>query len=1134
MKSLFQNRFSKPIAEILLEWILICACLPFAAHAQTPLVTLFKINNGQEATLSKVVTLTSATNCAASQYQASEDKKFTGAAWKRYALASRFTLKPNTGKHTLYFRVKCGKKISSAARASIKIVTGKPVVVKSIALNGGSSVTQWQSVMLSSSTSQPPAYLMYSEDPRFPGAAWSRYIANAPVLLSANEGSKTIYFKVKLSNGLESAPASASITYDAPPELTNIVVNGGVSAVVDRDITLSLAALGTPTLLFITETQDDTAMSWVPFSPNVAFHLTPLSTGTGTKHLYITIADANNPPRTYDYPVQYSTNSESSSSESSSSSSSSSADTIKETVSATSPKQQTVQYQDKLTVSIPPGALNGTQTLTIAPASALPPPKFPGFEVINAYDVSFSDQHEFALPIELGFPYDPSQALMPSGDGGESQSFAGGYIYNGTWVYEPQRVNTVTKTVTVAARHFSVRGELRIKQGYKPTVLPGDHFRIIANSNVNAPFGGVAGFQGVVSNYLTDHWNNYALQLGGGGQHLKMPSQQIDVFIDQYDPDETVVYGGNIDVPTSYYDESELKFGLAHELFHAIQNSYMNLGSMWLGRWFMEASADWAARNIAGGDAKWMAQKLDGHFLEHGIEYDPNQSDFHKYQAAWFLDYLAGSNPSTFVEMVDSVLSSSYPPDIALSTWNQGRTGRSISEAYQGFAEWFLFDANSPGFPAEKSLYTEGTAARTSFSREEDQTSQSLSLEPLSAKLWGIEADNTDASRLVEVEASGLGNFAAIQVYASKIGERTTYSRLATLTSANSKTTVVVPAAHWLFVLFVNPSIGLNYTPSVTVTDKSPKIDSITPEPGTPGDLVTITGKNFGDDQTALYLPMIKSDGTISLGALHFNPGSSVSDTQIKAFLPSPGDAIVQPGKYKIQVQKSGYFGGVWTTASSKNVEYRLSMLKFYNNKRISVSVLGTFMFTNGYGGPSSISGSLNDSLTQRLDGVINLSGTSFTMSASGTATGGYGDWFTVSRSFEVSGSFDELGSEIVALHVRDAATGLTQTECVAPNCDVDHFSIEMLRDIALQHVPLLSVDSDGSSDFSVSGNNAKDSITTLQYRRIFIREYEYCSTDSLTHLRTCTPSTSDSNEVISGLDGQTVTGTYVSIRPPL
>jgi hypothetical protein len=82
-----------------------------------PVVSSFRINNGEPSTMNPAVTLPNVCADATSvthSYMASESADFTSASWQPYASVPLFTLSDTTGTKTVYFKVKDSADVESA------------------------------------------------------------------------------------------------------------------------------------------------------------------------------------------------------------------------------------------------------------------------------------------------------------------------------------------------------------------------------------------------------------------------------------------------------------------------------------------------------------------------------------------------------------------------------------------------------------------------------------------------------------------------------------------------------------------------------------------------------------------------------------------------------------------------------------------------------------------------------------------------------------------------------------------------------------------------------------------------------------------------------------------------------------
>ena len=99
-------------------------------------------------------------------------------------------------------------------------------VVQYFEINSGASSTTNQNVVLTNTCINNPVAYMASETPDFAGANWRPYSVAPIFRLTPQSGSKTVYLKVRNSNG-ESAVASDNITFVTMPIVSYLRINSG-------------------------------------------------------------------------------------------------------------------------------------------------------------------------------------------------------------------------------------------------------------------------------------------------------------------------------------------------------------------------------------------------------------------------------------------------------------------------------------------------------------------------------------------------------------------------------------------------------------------------------------------------------------------------------------------------------------------------------------------------------------------------------------------------------------------------------------------------------------------------------------------------------------------------------------------
>ncbi len=181
--------------------------------AQLPVVTSFKIDAGAATSTNPTVTLNIKATESPTNYMASEDPGFSGASWLPYSTAPKFILTNGAGTNTVYFQVENVYGPSNVASATVQLIV--PPVLQIFQINGADDgTTSSRTVKLNNTTTGgTPTYYMASQSSTFAGAAWRTYSTAPSFTLSAAQGPKTVYFKVKNAAGVSSVLTSA-ITLD--------------------------------------------------------------------------------------------------------------------------------------------------------------------------------------------------------------------------------------------------------------------------------------------------------------------------------------------------------------------------------------------------------------------------------------------------------------------------------------------------------------------------------------------------------------------------------------------------------------------------------------------------------------------------------------------------------------------------------------------------------------------------------------------------------------------------------------------------------------------------------------------------------------------------------------------------------
>jgi hypothetical protein len=187
----------------------------FLAEAEVTLVAptllTFALDGGAPSTMDRTVALTHAGEGAADEYRASESSTFDGAAWIPYTSEPVFTLSAGNGSKSVYFQIRNSAGASSIRNDTITLSEPAPTVT-TFTLNGGSASTASRAVTLTSAVTGSPTEYQASESSNFAGATWLAYAPAPAFTLSAGNGSKRVYFRVRNVAGVVSTARNDTIT----------------------------------------------------------------------------------------------------------------------------------------------------------------------------------------------------------------------------------------------------------------------------------------------------------------------------------------------------------------------------------------------------------------------------------------------------------------------------------------------------------------------------------------------------------------------------------------------------------------------------------------------------------------------------------------------------------------------------------------------------------------------------------------------------------------------------------------------------------------------------------------------------------------------------------------------------------
>ncbi|MFA5629059.1 MAG: hypothetical protein WC958_02195 [Dehalococcoidales bacterium] len=384
------------------------------------------------------------------------------------------------------------------------------------------------------------------------------------------------------------------------------------------------------------------------------------------------------------------------------------ANTTSNIVSGKLGEEHSVTLNNEVTVIIPANTFSAETKIEINSVEQPTAHEFDGFLPINQYEITSSSGGELGGEVEIEFAYDPS---LLNEELEISQQLAVAYYDEeyGAWQEVDFTVDESRSVLAIKTSHFSLWSLFGFDSKWVTSTLPG--FTIYFNKDVDAPPIGsiVSGepiyeYASIVRTGLFDASKAYR-ELG-----FKMP-EHTKVYIDKWGSDKEAEWGWfskNIEIPITYIDEQELLKTAAHELFHAVQNQYVTFATMAANRWFMEATADYAAAHIA--TSYGLSDKLPYNYLRTGLA---SSSTFHMYQSAHFIKFLVDKGFS-FKELFVSVMEGSGN---ALENLNKYliSNGSSLPEMYENFAYDVIF-TNRINTPApDPDVYNGIASPRSEF-----------------------------------------------------------------------------------------------------------------------------------------------------------------------------------------------------------------------------------------------------------------------------------------------------------------------------------------------------------------------------------------------------------------------------------
>ena len=249
------------------------------------------LDSGAEYSDGRTVRVDISQEPAASEIMLSQDPAFKGASYQPVSETVEYTFAAN-GKARLYAKfLKNGIYETSPVYDDIYVDAGLPT--GAIRLANGTEYTNTRQILLAISCSEPSGVdqMMVSENANFTGASWETFATTMPFTLSADNGEKTLYLKLKSFVGHESAVISGTIGYDSIVPGSPAIEAGTDGYTNTRNVALTpkaTSAVAPISAIMLSEQSDLADGAWQSYATSMTFQV---SAGDGTKTIYAKFRD---------------------------------------------------------------------------------------------------------------------------------------------------------------------------------------------------------------------------------------------------------------------------------------------------------------------------------------------------------------------------------------------------------------------------------------------------------------------------------------------------------------------------------------------------------------------------------------------------------------------------------------------------------------------------------------------------------------------------------------------------------------------------------------------------------------------------------------------------------------------------
>jgi hypothetical protein len=194
------------------------------------------------------------------------------------------------GDRTVHIRVTDA--VGDISMTTVRVVVDTVKACASLVLDGGDAYTTSPGVMATINWSGPVPVSSFqlANSADFDGAVWQCITQAAPWIVTAGDGIKTVYLRVRDRFGLVSEKAQDCIILDTVPPTGTVDIRTTGPVQTDPVVNLSLAAYDINGIdgMQLSNTGDFSSVDWIAFRQNVRWTLSP---GIGSRTVYARFRD---------------------------------------------------------------------------------------------------------------------------------------------------------------------------------------------------------------------------------------------------------------------------------------------------------------------------------------------------------------------------------------------------------------------------------------------------------------------------------------------------------------------------------------------------------------------------------------------------------------------------------------------------------------------------------------------------------------------------------------------------------------------------------------------------------------------------------------------------------------------------